>query len=188
MVAGVAVAAFALTGVFLADAPLGAVSCPASDAAHFTVTNNLDSSGAPPAGSLRAALASAMSASNPAVCIEAGVGTITLDPLAGPLNYAGLSALDVVGNGTTILGNGTFTLLHVGTLVPLSVDGLNMTGGQGAIAAFDVTISNSTFSSNVGGAVHGASIALSNDGFDNNTGGRHPGWQYGDGRREHVHR
>ena len=168
VVAGIAVTACAAIGLFVTDEPASAVSCPAADTTHFTVTNNADSAGAPPTGSLRAALSAAMMASNPAICIEASVSTITLDPVAGPLNYSGLSPVSIVGNGTMILGNNTFTLLQVGTTVPLTVDGLTMTGGLSAIEAFDVMISNSTFSNNTGGAVRGASVALVHDLFEHN--------------------
>ena len=123
------------------------------------------------AGVVARRAASAKTASNPAICVDPSVSTITLDPVAGSLVYSGVSAVSIVGNGTMILGNNTFTLLRIGTTVPLTVDGLSMTGGQSAIEANDVTISNSTFSNNAGIAVRGASIALVNDAFEHNIGG-----------------
>ena len=159
-----------------------ALGCPTPDSSHFEVTNNLDTL-APPASSLRAAFAAATTNNGGTICIDQGVGTITL---VGPLDYTGSGALTIEGNGAIVTGNNTFEIMraigHAVTVRDITIShGLSTTlDHSGGLSAGSVVAIDSTFAFNrspglfgIGGAIVAlpGPITVTGSEFNNNSSG-----------------
>ena len=183
--AGVALGAAGL--VALTSGPATA-SGPGCSGATIEVTTNTDAA-------LRAAFTTAnTAASGPStICIDSGLGTITLGGTELAYTQATSPGLTVQGNGITISGNNASRVIHNKTAGPLTLNGVTITGGNngggnggGVFAVGSVTLTNSTISGNTaasggGGVFAGGSVTLTNSTISDNHAGGSGGGMLADG-------
>jgi len=162
------------TFVTLSTGPAMAAG-PGCSGATIEVTTNTDAA-------LRAAFTTANGLAGPqTICIDSGLGPITLGGTELVYNAATTPALTLQGNGVTISGANTSRILNVAA--PLILDGVNVTDGSsptgfggavfagGTITMIDSTVSGNTTSSagGVGGVFAAGSATLTNSAITGNT-------------------
>lgn len=179
----VAVTVAAATIGALASQAVGATGCQPTD---IVVTNNLDGAG-PPAGSLRAAFATASAAAGPqTICVATTVtGPITLTTAGGgelTYNAATTPGLSVNGNGITVHAAPGTDVIDSTATGPLQLDNLTITGGDspnpggGVTTSGDATLVNTTITGNTsagrgGGIVVLGDVTITNSTITGNTSG-----------------
>ena len=147
---------------------------PGCSGATIEVTTNTDAA-------LRAAFTTANGLAGPqTICIDSGLGTITLGGTELAYTGSATPALTVLGNGITISGNNASRVLNA--TGPLTLNGVTITGGivagagGGVSANGNVTLTDSTISGNTattgagGGLSANGTLVLTNSTISDNTG------------------
>ena len=147
---------------------------PGCSGATIEVTTNTDAA-------LRAAFTTANGLAGPqTICIDSGLGAITLGGTELAYTAATTPALTVLGNGITISGNNASRVLNA--TGPLTLNGVTITGGivagagGGVSANGNVTLTDSTISGNTattgagGGLSANGTLVLTNSTISDNTG------------------
>jgi hypothetical protein len=160
--------------VTLTSAPAMAAG-PGCSGATIEVISNTDAA-------VRAAFTTASALAGPqTICIDSGLGTITLGGTELVYNAVTTPGLTVKGNGVTISGNAASRVLNVGA--PLTLDGVTVTGsstgggfGGAVFVSGNLTLTNSTVSGNtatgaggVGGIFVNGNATLTNSTISGNT-------------------
>jgi predicted outer membrane repeat protein len=175
-------AAVALAGA----AALVATASPVASATScapgpLTVTNSADTG----AGSLRAAFGN-LTAAGGTICIDTTAGNVTapITLTSASLNFGGAGAVTIDGNGATVQGNNTFSLINDASSATFTVNDLTLTtgndtggpggaihesGGAGAVVIHSSTFSNNTAASGGGAVAAEGDVTISNSTFTGNT-------------------
>ncbi|HSO94891.1 MAG TPA: choice-of-anchor Q domain-containing protein [Acidimicrobiia bacterium] len=164
------VAALAAIAVWV---PCGGVAAAAGcGPTDIVVTNNLDGAG-PPAGSLRAAFATASATGGPqTICVAAGVVSPIMLTTAGGgelvYNAGTTPDLTVQGNGITVHAAPNDRVVNDETTGPLRLDTIVITGGNaggpggGVSTGGDLALSNATVEGNTAAGRGGGVSAVGN--------------------------
>jgi hypothetical protein len=148
---------------------------PGCSASTIEVSTNTDAA-------LRAAFTTASALAGPqTICINSGVGTITLAGTELVYNAVVTPGLTLQGNGATISGNNASRVLNIGST--LTLDGVTLTGantaagfGGAAFVGGNATLIDSTISGNTatvaggtGGIFANGSLTLTSSSISGNT-------------------